>query len=440
MARIGDALQEAKTQWKFLADTETLVVYVRMSENLYEKCLNIAKVVKGGYTGADAMGRLKLVILVEAGVKAGYDFGLKLGYFKVSATLQLSGELCILDSREMAFSHHVTLFLSAGANAGVSITTPEIVPNVLPPSELLMEASVRCSATLYDKTGYKVYEGEEHWATYWADAIARRVALIRSVRLTKNGLEHMSEEWLSAQLAELSSSDDSLAWIATLNRHRRKKPRKLAFKRQGFGVEGTVTATVNAGQPRPRNVGTKAGQATFILFDGETNIGELVEDSCEFIPAPPAAAAGADAEDEPATHPPEKNFKGHAVYHKFTSGNRVQEFLEVRKATEHNITCGDFNFSSATTRNRLMATETQAAVRGRRALANALDVNPGGNYIGKVALPKLMSKSGGTSSPRFPTPGPTDVYQGTRCTPQDHTHAHRYCGNSRCANAIGADL
>ncbi|MEE2789695.1 MAG: hypothetical protein VX589_20310, partial [Myxococcota bacterium] len=396
--RIDDALTEAKAQWALLADTETLIFYVKLSENIYEQCLKIAKVVKGGYTGADAMGRLKLVIMVEAGLRAGYDLGIVNLSATVSATIQLSGELSILDSREMAFTHHLTLFLSAHAGARASVSGADIMPDVLPESELLAEASARCSANLYDYRGIAAYQSEEHWATYWADAIARRAALIRSVKLTKNGFESLSEQWLDDELDKLAEDGASYAWIGTLTTYRKEAPRSLGLEHKGFGVEGTVTAQVGQGRARRGHAGTAPGRATYTLYDDKRQVGEVEEDSCHFVPA---SAQGQQAEERP-----EKNFLGHAVYHRFESSGRVHEFLEVRKNTAHKVTMGQFTFTSATTRNAIMATETEAAIRGRRALANALDVTPGARYTGQVALPTFMAESGGSTTPTMPGGAP----------------------------------
>lgn len=398
---IDDALSKAKLRWQQYRDAKALVFYLNLSSDLYRQLLNIAHFIRGGRTGPDAMGNVRIVIMIEAGVRAGVELGFADLKAEVSITLSLAGTLAVVDSREMLFSHHLSIFLGAQANTRAGLPQIPAVRDVLPVPDVLIEASARCSANIYDVEGINLYDDEPHWAARWAHAIAKRVAMLRRVKLTRDGLETINGTWLEAQLQDLAADGQSSSWIRELSGQLKTEPRSLYFKARGFQMEASAQRTDGA-TPTERTLGsTSAG--TFDLFSGDLKLGGLEEDSCTFIPVPPAVPEPTEEEEPP--EPVEPEFKGLSIYHIYTPEGACEprEFVEVVKMGDASVATESISFSSAGTQNQSLASDKPDAFRDRRVLAQSMELNPTPTFTNTVSLPKRLDPSAGTTSAKDST-------------------------------------
>ena len=68
--QVTDSLKRSKKLWKSYKDTKTLVLTIRLGDDIQGKLRSIAQALCGGHSGPDAMGKIRLP-LIEAGVRAG---------------------------------------------------------------------------------------------------------------------------------------------------------------------------------------------------------------------------------------------------------------------------------------------------------------------------------------------------------------------------------
>ncbi len=408
---VDTTLVKCRAFWKEYRDIDALVFYVRASEDVYNQLLSIARLIRGRRNAIDSMGHVKLMIMIEVGVCVGYDLGFANLSAEVGITLGLAGTLGLIDSRELMFSSRISIYLSAGAKASVSAKGAAAqldLGDVLPVPDVMVEASVKCAATLYDAESCSVYDHEEHWATRWAHAIARRIAFLKRVKLTRRGFETLSSTWLDEQVSEIAASEDGHSWIKRLaDSELRKEPRHVKLKLTGGRLQ--AQAAVSAGESGKK--GTTSAGGTFALTAGATAAGTLIEDTCEFLPV----VTPADGEEAPAP-----SFRGKTVYHALTpdGATEAHEYVEVTMSNGHSLTVGDFNFSSAATRSSPVSSEASGAFAKRRSLSIALEVNPATTWTNRVQVPKKLEA-------KYRTAAPTGVTRGPATRPKAVEHLER---------------
>ena len=173
--QVTDSLKRSKKLWKSYKDTKTLVLTIRLGDDIQGKLRSIAQALCGSHSGPDAMGKIRVFLLIEAGVRAGHDFGIVNLSASVGAALGIGGTMAITDSREVTFSFHVSVFLTAKAEASIKLSAGSL-GETLPTPDLLVEASARSSLNLFDYRGVHTYKDEDHWVAHWSYAMAKRIA------------------------------------------------------------------------------------------------------------------------------------------------------------------------------------------------------------------------------------------------------------------------
>jgi hypothetical protein len=321
-------------------EAKVLVLYFRLGDNVGATLAKLADQLRAGSSSQDAIGSINVVLLFEAGVRAGYDLGIAALYAKVGMTLALSGTLAILESREVMFSHRLALYLCMEAKAQVG--TPAEVSEQLealsiPSPPELLNASVQASCNLVDRQACHVYASEKHWAAQWSHEITRRIVFLNrytpGVVITPDWLDRQIDAMAAAVGADAVSGDADQARIKEAIDNDRKtigllrQPYKqLHFELtnrikwsggvEAVGYELASKATSQRANFRfKRSTGAQAGSPEALgLLD-------------EFI-----SLYTADA------------LQGHAVYHKFSpqslSHAGERHYLEVMQRESSSVTVG----------------------------------------------------------------------------------------------------
>jgi hypothetical protein len=361
--------------------TDALCLYITSSQDFSETLLSVASLLKGRRNSVDAMGGVRIAILIDAGVRAGADLGFATLAAEVRLTVLVEGALAVLDSREVMFESRLGVFLSAGAKASINVTgavesAAEAlgVGDILPVPELLIEASAKCKASLYDERSCTLYADENHWALRWSHAIARRIAFLRSVRITRRGFESIDEAWLDAQLTELSKSGGALSHIKSLRAALDAAPRTLTLA-TGQRLEGSATAALGS---LSRTVGSDGNYGRFLLREGSGPELTLEEHALDTEP-----------EDDDAS-----NTATSALYHRLVGvgpsprgAESLRAFIEVRRIASHQLALGKLKLTSASTSSRSLGGTGPEMHKRYRALAGSLDAEPNADFALEVSLP-----------------------------------------------------
>ena len=207
--------EELKVLEEQYKDVKVTIVYFKMNDDIGDKLRKVAESLK---SDEHAIGSMKLVLIFEAGVRAGYDLGVAALYAKVGVAVVLSGSLNILDTREIMFSYRMTVRLTMKAQA--SVGTPEELAAKLesvsiPSPPELLHASAQAKCTLYDTQACHVYYNESVWAAQWSHQITARVVFIYNYR-PYSAL--ITPEWLESQLGTIKkiiAQETSAAEIET---------------------------------------------------------------------------------------------------------------------------------------------------------------------------------------------------------------------------------
>lgn len=211
--RYRTQLAEEHAKYK---EAKVLVLYFKLGDDVGDLLAKLAATLRGGDAALDAIGSMNVVLIFEAGVRAGVDLGIAALYAQVGMTLVLSGSLAILDDRRMLFTSRLALYLGLGAKAEVGIPEPlaEVGEGMsLPIPDTLLEASVSARCSLYDVQSCTLYLDEAHWGAHWSHAITRRIVFLNRYTPREGGL--VTAEWLDAKLA---SFGDALGASETLTR------------------------------------------------------------------------------------------------------------------------------------------------------------------------------------------------------------------------------
>lgn len=184
---------------------KVLVLYFKVGDDISGLLEKLANQLRGGGSSLHTIGSINVVLLFDAGVRAGYDLGLAAIYAKAGMTLALSGTLSILESREVMFSHRLALYLCLEAKA--QLGTPDVVTDNLeaisiPPPPELIKASVQASCNLIDRFACHVYESENHWAAQWSHEITRRIVFLNSY----NPGILVTKEWLDGEIRDIEKA------------------------------------------------------------------------------------------------------------------------------------------------------------------------------------------------------------------------------------------
>ncbi|MBT6433475.1 MAG: hypothetical protein HOK28_10310 [Deltaproteobacteria bacterium] len=386
------SLQNSERLWKEYRDTKTVVLTIRTGDDVRAKLKGIAGMLCGGNSGPDAMGKLKVFLMIEAGVRAGYDFGFANLSAEVGAALGIGGTMAVTDSREISFTFHVSVFLTAKAEASIQLNQVPI-GETLPIPDLLVESSAKCSLNLFDYRGAKSYLHEDHWASHWSFAIAERIAFLNSVKLTATGFEAINKEWLQNQLKVLGNDPSSHSWLKESIRNRAIPARNLSFKLTSGRFAGEVGVSAGSFE-REKVVGSKAS-ATFSVSSNNVKIGTVEEDSVDYkyVKAPKKESTSEPGEEAAAAEPPA--YLGFSTYHVYKHEGSTPEhrYLEVEEHESNTAKIGDVELSNSTTTNRGLASIRPGSYEARRKIGYALDVLPGAGYTHRIESPPKMVAS-----------------------------------------------
>lgn len=219
-AEINDYKTQLDASHQKYKEAKVLILYFSLGDNVGATLAKLADQLRAGSSSLDAIGSINVVLLFEAGVRAGYDLGIAALYAKVGMTLALSGTLAILESREVMFSHRLALYLCMEAKAQVG--TPAEVSEQLealsiPSPPELLNASVQASCNLVDRQACHVYASEKHWAAQWSHEITRRIVFLNrytpGVVITPDWLDRQINDMAVAVGADPASGDDARARI-----------------------------------------------------------------------------------------------------------------------------------------------------------------------------------------------------------------------------------
>ncbi|MFN5745355.1 MAG: hypothetical protein ACK443_04625, partial [Methylococcaceae bacterium] len=385
-AEINDYKTRLDASHQKYKEAKVLVLYFSLSDDVGATLAKLADQLRGGNSSLDVVGSINVVLLFEAGVRAGYDLGIAALYAKVGMTLALSGTLAILESREVMFSHRLALYLCMEAKAQVG--TPADVSEQLealsiPSPPELLNASVQASCNLINRQACHVYASEKHWAAQWSHEITRRIVFLNrytpGVVITPDWLDGQMKDIAAAVGADAVSGDDVQARIKqAIDRDNktitllRQPYKQLHFEpvdrtkwSGGLEVVGYELASKATSQ-----------QANF-RFKRSTSAGtgsrEMLGSLDEFISLYEAGA-----------------IQGHAVYHKFTPqslGNTGERhYLEVMQRETSSITVGSSEVAWVTVM-RDPPRDPQALYR----LSSAVNFTPMATYpegSKKVTLPE----------------------------------------------------
>jgi hypothetical protein len=286
-----------------------------------EKLKAVADLVTGSRKAEDALGRVRVAFLVDVGVRAGVELGFVDLSAEVRLTLLVAGTLFVIDSREVVFESHLVLFLSASAKARMGLGEPARaaadalgVGDVLTVPDVLLEASAKCKLTLHDARACAVCDGKEHWAARWTHEIARRVAFVGSVELTRRGFEGIDEAWLDAEVARLASAADAHPWLRTLHASGARPGREVTVAIDDF-FEGSAVASLGSASVSARS--GEVGDATLVVKDDKGAKVRVFESSLEFSPKKVKRSKRKEGAPPPRTGDPKapSSFRGTVVHH-----------------------------------------------------------------------------------------------------------------------------
>ena len=403
--QVTDSLKRSKKLWKSYKDTKTLVLTIRLGDDIQGKLRSIAQALCGGHSGPDAMGKIRVFLLIEAGVRAGHDFGIVNLSASVGAALGIGGTMAITDSREVTFSFHVSVFLTAKAEASIKLSAGSL-GETLPTPDLLVEASARSSLNLFDYRGVHTYKDEDHWVAHWSYAMAKRIAFLRSVNVTRSGMASTSKDWLESELQSLSTKEGIHPWLSETINRQQIPPRDVTFKLTDGRFEGD--AEITAGETsRDKSIGSGAS-ATFEMKAGTDKIGTVTEDSInyKYVNPPKQKNTSSTAEESEEEAPTPPGYLGYATYHAFQhEGNATyHRYLEVEEFEHHTASHGELNLSHGSTSNRSLGSVRKGSFKARRKLAAELDVIPKTGFTNRIeSPPKLLEefrKRTPTAAPR----------------------------------------
>jgi ABC-type transporter Mla subunit MlaD len=181
-------------------DSEQLIVYLNQTDQIKAKLEEIASVLRRG-SKLNSIGNMNVILILDAGVRAGYDLGIAALYAKVGMTIILQGNLAIIDTREIMFTHRISLCLTmrSQANLGVPEGSEEYLKplSITPPPELL-NASVQAKCSLIDIRACHVYGDEKIWAARWSHEISSRIVFLTNYKL---GGKLITTAWLDKKFS-----------------------------------------------------------------------------------------------------------------------------------------------------------------------------------------------------------------------------------------------
>ena len=408
---IDSSLTRCKSLWKAYRDTNTLVMAIRAGDDIQKKLNEVTSILCGGKTGPDAMGKLNVFFMLEAGVKAGFELGFVNLSAKVGVALGLGGTLEITESRELIFSFHVSVFFCAKAEASCKLSdTP--LGDSLPTPDLLVEASAQCGVNLFDYRGVRIYENENHWAAHWSYGIAKRLAFLNGVSLTRAGLARNQSTWLEEELNKLRTKNDVHPWLTTTLDQIERPPRSVGIRMTSGRVTGQVSG--KAGETEKEKVlGSKAA-ATFELSTNGVLLAEVEEDAINYknVNPPKKTSSGDSATtDEEAETPTPPTFIGASTYHVYAhkDSTRRHRYLEVEELEHHTAAYGDLKIATGATSNRSLSSVQKNSFKARRKLAHDLEALPTTGFTNRVEVPpKLLESFQATTSATASRSGSTD--------------------------------
>lgn len=302
-------------------EAKVLVLYFKLGDDVGDLLAKLAATLRGGDSALDAIGSMNVVLIFEAGVRAGVDLGIAALYAQVGMTLALSGSLAILDDRRMLFTSRLALYLTLGAKAEVGMPEPltEVADGMsLPIPDTLLEASVSARCSLYDVQSCTLYLDEAHWGAHWSHEVTRRIVFLNRYTPREGGL--VTAEWLDAKLASFGESlgasetltPEAKARIADAIARDQAKvallktaPASLAFaattrlnwqgklEAAGYEVAGRATSQVVHFSVRETLGKTTSPIATLVESVTLFTAGELAGQSVYHKVTPPALVGGA---------------------------------------------------------------------------------------------------------------------------------------------------
>ncbi len=207
LARIQANQAQIEVLQQKYKDAKVLVLYFRLGDDVRGFLSTLAKTLRGGDSALDSIGSMNVVLVFEAGVRAGYDLGVAALYAKVGMTLVLSGSLSIVDTRQMLFTYRLALYLgmSAAAQVGVPDELASAAEGMsLPVPDALIDASIGARCSLYDVQECRLYLDEAHWGAHWSHEITRRIVFLNQYNPANHSL--ITPEWLDERLNDLRGS------------------------------------------------------------------------------------------------------------------------------------------------------------------------------------------------------------------------------------------
>ncbi len=178
---IAAAQKEVEVLLAGQRDKKAFVFFIRLADDLKGRLEAIAELVRGADADeVDATGEIQIYLAIEVGVRAGPDLGFAKLQAEVKLTLILGGRIGVVEGGKFLCGYDVKLMLSTKVAAELRTSgTSDGVVGALPIPAALAKAEVEVGVPLLDYHGRDLYDDEEHFATFWAARLAKRIAYLK---------------------------------------------------------------------------------------------------------------------------------------------------------------------------------------------------------------------------------------------------------------------
>jgi hypothetical protein len=328
---------QIRKEWAFHEELNTFAVYIKDGDSILATLQKVASYLCGGNDQTHAIGKINILLLIGAGVKAGPDLGLIEISAEIRLTIIIKGQLSVMDDRRVSFSYKLGLHLSCESSfrLGVDDSIEQYIAaaseytGALKPPTSLLDAAAKAGVNMYEKETFHVYNSVSHWSHRWSDRINKRINFLNKYKSGTRQIIHSPE---MARVLD-SRPEQKSQIITAFGKHEESMALANQPSLQIIFENKTLLTTEGQLSLADRPVTEKSTQRshTFEMYQTQENLNppswlsatDIFSDKRNVLGSIYESYTDFEYKKDEAT------IKGWSLYHKLLQSGKQQEFLEV---------------------------------------------------------------------------------------------------------------